>query len=290
LKVLIPTAPASLAGSATATLIQLTWSDLSSYEKGYVLERKLSTETTFVAIADLPAGATSFQNTGLAEATLYEYRVVAYNEYGQSAYSNILSIKTNSRPVSEDAELEVEENSTLLIAAEDFEQHYSDADLDPLHHILITLLPANGKLKLNNANVFVNQTINASALDMLTFVPNTDVLGDMIIGYRVHDGKDYSAQTYKLTVKVVPIITGVEDEKLTDLEYFPVPVTNALHLRSTTAKVKEVTLMDLSGRTFMTKSLAMGETTLDLTSCPPGVYMLQVKTGNVLRAYKLIKR
>ena len=44
---------------------------------------------TFATIATLPAGATTYSNTGLAKNTTYLYRVSAVNVVVQSGYSNI---------------------------------------------------------------------------------------------------------------------------------------------------------------------------------------------------------
>lgn len=82
-----PTAPTSLSsvavGSAT---INLSWTDNSSDETGFKVER--STDgSTWSQIATVGAGVTSYTDSNLYGGTYY-YRVRAYNDNGNSAYSN----------------------------------------------------------------------------------------------------------------------------------------------------------------------------------------------------------
>jgi hypothetical protein len=61
-----PAAPSGLAGTATSSsAVALTWTDNADDETGYTVERSLAGTTWTVATAALPAGATSYNNTGL---------------------------------------------------------------------------------------------------------------------------------------------------------------------------------------------------------------------------------
>lgn len=93
----VPAAPTGLtAGAASASAIDLGWADNASDETGYVLQR--STSSTFASVVSipLPPGATSHQDTGLAAATSYWYRVQAVNGAGASGWSNTASATTQS--------------------------------------------------------------------------------------------------------------------------------------------------------------------------------------------------
>ena len=74
--------------SVTESEIALTWTDNSSDETGFSLERAPGGTTSFAEIAALPAGTTTHTDAGLTDATQYCYRVRATNTTGQSAYSN----------------------------------------------------------------------------------------------------------------------------------------------------------------------------------------------------------
>ena len=85
----VPTAPANLAATADSTSqINLTWSDLSTNENGFTIQRSID-NVNFGQIATVGANVTSYSNPGLAANTSYYYRVQATNSVGSSAYSNV---------------------------------------------------------------------------------------------------------------------------------------------------------------------------------------------------------
>ncbi len=95
--VTIPEAPSGLtAVSASSSQINLAWTDNSTNETGFKIERSLSSSSGFSQIATVGAGTTSYQNSGLSNSTTYYYRVRAYNEAGNSSYSNTASATTSS--------------------------------------------------------------------------------------------------------------------------------------------------------------------------------------------------
>lgn len=90
-----PVSPANLRLVAVGVnSASLAWEDKSDNEDGFKIERKTGAAGTWSQIATVGANVTSFQNTGLAEATNYYYRVRAYNSAGDSAYSNELNALT----------------------------------------------------------------------------------------------------------------------------------------------------------------------------------------------------
>ena len=94
-----PTAPANLTATPTsATQIGLTWTDQSTNETGFELERGNSQTGTFTKIADLPANTTTYQDQGLMPAVNYCYRVRAKNTIGASGYSNVACAATPDVP------------------------------------------------------------------------------------------------------------------------------------------------------------------------------------------------
>jgi len=88
-----PTAPVAPSGLSATTVssgrINLTWTDNSSNETGFKIER--ATNSTFTQsltqVATTLAGVTNFSNTGLTASTPYFYRVRATNTAGDSANS-----------------------------------------------------------------------------------------------------------------------------------------------------------------------------------------------------------
>lgn len=79
---------AAFSSSLAAAQLTLRWSDNSSNENGFTVERASASAGPFVAVANLPANSTSYVDTTLAPGTRYWFRVCAYNDAGKSAYSN----------------------------------------------------------------------------------------------------------------------------------------------------------------------------------------------------------
>jgi hypothetical protein len=89
-----PVAPTGLTASAiSSSRIDLSWTDASSDETGFKIQRKI-VGGTFSTIKTVGANVTSYSNTGLTPDTLYRYRVRAYNEAGKSAFTNTASATT----------------------------------------------------------------------------------------------------------------------------------------------------------------------------------------------------
>ncbi len=90
-----PVAPSSLgAAAASATQVNLNWTDNSANETGFKIERKTGAGGAYAQIATAVAGSTSYSDTGLTVNTTYYYRVRSTNSAGDSAYSNESSIVT----------------------------------------------------------------------------------------------------------------------------------------------------------------------------------------------------
>ncbi len=84
----LPAAPGGLNATApSASAIDLVWDDNSTNELEFRIERKTAAGP-FVQIATVPPDATAYQDSGLAAATMYTYRVRSANHNGTSAYSS----------------------------------------------------------------------------------------------------------------------------------------------------------------------------------------------------------
>jgi serine protease AprX len=95
-----PSAPTGLTASSTsATSVHLTWTDTSSNETNFEVARCQGAGcTTFAQVTSLPAGMTSYDDTGLTGSTPYTYRVRATNAGGASDWSSTASVVTQSPP------------------------------------------------------------------------------------------------------------------------------------------------------------------------------------------------
>jgi fibronectin type 3 domain-containing protein len=90
----LPTAPRELRAAAVSpTRVDLHWVD-SSGETGYRIERRLDGTDAWVKIGNAPANATGFSDTQALAGKTYQYRVRAFNDVGNSAWSNVASART----------------------------------------------------------------------------------------------------------------------------------------------------------------------------------------------------
>ena len=89
-----PVAPTDLTAKVRGkNKIALKWKDNSNNEDGFAIERSTDS-TNFTEIYTVGQNTTSYLNTGLQSKILYYYRVRAYNQSGNSDYSNTASART----------------------------------------------------------------------------------------------------------------------------------------------------------------------------------------------------
>lgn len=86
-------APSRLTGSAGRRSVTLSWTDNSSNESGFYIERAPSGSTAFARVGTVGVNVKTFTNT-VAKGT-YLYRVQAFNSATVSAYSNTVTVKVN---------------------------------------------------------------------------------------------------------------------------------------------------------------------------------------------------
>ena len=93
----VPAPPENLTGEViSTTAINLTWTDRSTNETGFKIERKL-VGGTFEVVGTTATNIATFSNIGLTPGTTYIYRVYSYNEGGNSpVYSNELMLTTTA--------------------------------------------------------------------------------------------------------------------------------------------------------------------------------------------------
>jgi len=92
----VPSAPGNLMSSAASTSqVNLTWTDNSSNENGFKIERKTGTSGSYSLVYTTASNATGWLNTGMSAGTTYYYRIYAYNGAGNSGYSSEATATTS---------------------------------------------------------------------------------------------------------------------------------------------------------------------------------------------------
>ena len=102
----VPAAPTNLkadphqatsSGSLTYQ-VTISWKDKSDNETGFKVHRSDSVNTKWKVVADLAAGKKTYTDTGLNGDRQYIYRVFAYNDDGDSGYSNEVEVRIVDTP------------------------------------------------------------------------------------------------------------------------------------------------------------------------------------------------
>jgi uncharacterized protein (TIGR02145 family) len=93
----VPLAPSGLAGNvASSTQINLTWTDNSTNETGFKIERRTGS-ANYAVVGTVNADVLTFSDSGLTPNTTYTYRVYAYNNVGNSlTYTNEVTLTTTA--------------------------------------------------------------------------------------------------------------------------------------------------------------------------------------------------
>jgi uncharacterized protein (TIGR02145 family) len=96
----VPLPPTGLAGSVVSpTQINLTWTDNSTNETGFKIERRTGS-ANYAVVGTVNQDVLNFTDSGLTPSTTYTYRVYAYNSVGNSlTYTNEVTLTTSAAPL-----------------------------------------------------------------------------------------------------------------------------------------------------------------------------------------------
>ena len=90
----LPDAPTDLIIEGISVNEQaLSWSDNSTNETGFIIERSVNSQSDFQQIKFINQNNTSFTDYDVSEENTYYYRVAAMNAVGVSGYSNVRNLK-----------------------------------------------------------------------------------------------------------------------------------------------------------------------------------------------------
>lgn len=89
-----PTAPAITDIGVSSVTCCICWEDNSPLESGFRLERKTEGGNWSVIADNLPADSTLYLDKNVAGDTVYYYRILAFNSFGESDYSDEKIVRT----------------------------------------------------------------------------------------------------------------------------------------------------------------------------------------------------
>lgn len=90
-----PQAPTSLISlEVDKKLVRIRWNDNSNNETGFIIERSDITSDNFRQVSTVKQNIREYSDNSVIPNTDYHYRIKAINEDGESAFSNMLSVKT----------------------------------------------------------------------------------------------------------------------------------------------------------------------------------------------------
>lgn len=96
---LLPIKPQIISYSRSWNTSVLVWSDNSSNEDGFKIERCMGLNcTNFAEVARVPANVIQYNENGLIPQTWYSYRLRAFNAVGDSEYTVPIQLQTDAAP------------------------------------------------------------------------------------------------------------------------------------------------------------------------------------------------
>ena len=181
----------------------LSWNDNSSNESGFRIERSLDGQS-FSQIATVGVNTTTYADTGLQSNTTYWYRVNAYNEYGESGYTNLVNLTTepdiNEPPtISSIMDQSVKADSGLSGA---IAFTVGDPETEA-SQLLLSASSSNESLIPTSAI----QLSNSQSGSSISLSPASGQVGSSIISVYVTDGVNTVSETFQVSVEPVAVVS-----------------------------------------------------------------------------------
>ena len=128
---------------------------------------------------------------------------------GEFSETSTVTFLINNAPEANDFTVTTDEDVNYVFTLADFADGYSDAEGDTLAFIVITSLPANGWLLLDNDTVQLDDEIRITALDSgkLTFAPALNANGNPYTSFlfRAKDERAAVSEPYIASIIVIPV-------------------------------------------------------------------------------------
>ena len=247
--------------------IVISWNDRSTTEEGHKLYRNTN-GGAFVVLADLGPNVISYTDTEIYPDSIYTYKIVVYGNGKTSDFSETFNFTVPYIPV------EVPQIQSIVSANNNIQISWTINTTNALGVELYRAVGSTGEY------IF----IDSLASDITSFI-DTEVTAGIEYFYKV---RAYNLFEYSdFSIIESSIITAVDYSVLSYQTFYPNPTTGLIYVDINDKS--NLRLLDIRGRVLL-YYVGNNKTSLDLSSFKPGIYFLQVESGQRVRTMKIIKK
>ncbi|GAB3993387.1 hypothetical protein GCM10028807_28480 [Spirosoma daeguense] len=274
-----PATPLNLVATPVSTTqVSLIWTDASSNEEGFEIERSTD-NTTWGNPATVAANTIAYLVSGLTASTKYYFRARAKLGTATSDWSNVAEATTSALPilkpvapsnlrlktatVANQISIEWDDNATDETAYE-----LSRATDSPTNwQVLKADLPANTK-------EFTDTPVRSGSKYFYR-----------IRALRTSDFSDYS----NVLETVAPVVSATLPEEIANWQVYPNPVVETVQIDLNSTAMHTLAVVNALGQEVC-RTTIRNNTTLRIADWPAGLYLMQIKTANYSKTFRLLKR
>ena len=177
---------------------------------------------------------------------------------------------------------------------------FATASFDNTSNVLLTewrsdgLVIRNDTVNCTNSNIYYSQGVtannNGSLLSsMISYSPVT--FSNNVIADCNNSGMSNAVFALYHNPEWTTPYVGISNygDKLSDLKIWPNPTINNLNIESDNSKIDKITIMDLSGKTLMLKTVGNNNISLDVSHLSAGIYLLETVSNGEISVIKFVK-
>ncbi len=200
---------------------------------------------------------------------------------------------SNGAPTAANNTIAMDENTTYVFQASDFS--FTDPDQDDFAELIITDQPNLGALTFDGIPVVLNQEIDPSQINLLTYTPPEDMFGNNFteFSFRVSDGMDLSVETYTITFNVLEVVSVANINLIPGLKLFPNPVSHQLTVDMPGLnEAVDIQISNANGQLVFQNRREDADTTpllIETSAWPAGLYNITFSNARGLQTQRFVK-
>lgn len=276
-----PASPSGLSAAAAGFFgMTLNWTDNSTNETGFKLERTPDSSGSWTVIVTLGVNSTSYPDTGLMDGSRYFYRVYVYNAGGNSGNSNIAVGTTVMRPPSGLAAIQSSGPKVVLTWQD-------SSGSEEVFRI---------ERKTGSGGTY--EQIDSVGTNAATFTDSTVTAGQHYF-YRVRGHNSYATSSYSNEVNLLVMTVAGDHSAMPDSygisQNYPNPFnpTTAIEYQLPEAAFMEVKVYDVMGRLVTTlvsgnRNAGYYKLTFDGSGLSTGIYFFRMSAGKFTQMRKMV--